>query len=103
VRTNHDSRGRTSGLDQVDSSGNVLANYVTSMGYNTASQVTSVNLANGVNETYGYSADRLQLTSQTAAKGANTLMSLTYNYAASAGASGALTTAGNSGQLSECG
>jgi RHS repeat-associated protein len=103
VRTNHDSRGRTSGLDKVDSFGNVLANYVTSVAYNTASQVTGVNLANGVNETYGYSADRLQLTSQTAVKGANTLMSLTYNYAASAGASGTLTTAGNSGQLMSIG
>ena len=87
-----------SALDKVDSSGNVLLNYVTSVGYNTASQVTSVALANGVNETYGYSADRLQLTSQTATKGA-TLMSLTYSYAASAGASGLGTTAGNGGQL----
>jgi len=99
VRTNHDSRGRTSGLDRVDSLGNVLANYVTSVGYSTASQVTGVSLANGVNETYGYSSDRLQLTSQTATKGASTLMSLTYGYSASAGASGAGTTAGNSGQL----
>jgi YD repeat-containing protein len=99
VRTNHDSRGRTSGLDNVDSVGNVLANYMTSVGYNTAGEVTSVNLANGVNETYGYSVDRLQLTSQTAVKGASTLMSLTYSYAASAGASGGQTTPGNSGQL----
>ena len=98
VRTNHDTRGRTNGLDKVDSSGNVLSSYLTSVGYGTAGQVTSVALANGVNETYGYSADRLQLTSQTATKGA-TLMSLTYSYAASAGASGVGTTAGNSGQL----
>lgn len=98
VRTNHDSRGRTSGLDKVDSSGNVLANYMTSVGYNTAGQVTSVALANGVNETYGYNADRLQLTSQTATKG-STLMSLTYGYAASGGASGVGTTVGNSGQI----
>src|SRR5262249_7037024 len=61
VRTNHDSVGRTSGLDKVDSSGNVLAQYVTSVGYNNASQVTSFNLANGVNETYGYDAQRMQL------------------------------------------
>jgi len=56
-----------------------------------------------VNETYGYNADRLQLTSQSAVKGANTLMSLTYNYAATAGASGASTTAGNTGQLMSIG
>jgi hypothetical protein len=35
-----------------------------------------------VTENYGYSADRLQLTSQTATKSGNTLMSLTYNYVA---------------------
>src|SRR5262249_31985663 len=68
-------------------------------GYNNASQMTSFNLANGVNETYGYDAQRLQMTSQTATKGASTLMSLTYSYSASAGASGTGTTAGNSGQL----
>jgi RHS repeat-associated protein len=96
---NHDTRGRLSGLDKVDSLGNLLGQYVISVGYNTAGQVTGFNLANGFNETYGYSADRLQLTSQTAVKGANTLMSLTYGYAATIGASGAGTTPGNSGQL----
>ncbi len=99
VRVNHDSRGRMSGLDKVDSLGNVLGQYVSSVGYNTAGQVTSLGLANGVSESYGYSADRLQLTSQSAVKGASTLMSLTYGYQAGAGASGAATTAGNSGQL----
>jgi RHS repeat-associated protein len=98
VRTNHDSRGRTSGLDKVDSSGNVLGNYMTSIGYNTAGQVTSVALPNGVNEAYGYSADRLQLTSQTATKG-STLMSLTYSYSGLGGTFGTGTTAGNTGQL----
>src|SRR5262249_45052629 len=62
-------------------------------------QGTWLNLANGVSETYGYSSDRLQVTSQTALKGASTLLSLTYGYAASAGQSGATSTAGNSGQL----
>jgi RHS repeat-associated protein len=60
--------------------------------------MTNFNLANGVNESYGYSADRRQLTSQTAVKG-STLMSLTYGYSATAGQMGASTTAGNTGQL----
>jgi len=98
VRTTHDTRGRTSGVDKVDSSGNVLSSYMTSVGYNNASQVTSVALANGVTEGYGFDPQRMQLTSQTATKG-STLMSLTYSYAAGAGASGTSTTAGNTGQL----
>jgi hypothetical protein len=48
--------------------------------------VSALSLGNGVNESYGYSNDRLQMTSQTATKG-STLMSLNYSYAASAGAS----------------
>jgi RHS repeat-associated protein len=98
VRTNHDGLGRMNGLDKVDSSGNVLANYMSSVGYNTAGQVTSIGLANGANESYGYSADRLQLTSQSVTKG-STLMSLTYGYGASSGQMGATTTTGNPGQL----
>jgi len=35
-----------------------------------------------VNESYGYNAQRLQLTSQTATKGPTTLMSLNYSYTA---------------------
>jgi RHS repeat-associated protein len=99
VRVNRDSRGRLSGLDKVDASNNVLLGYMSQVGYNTAGQMTGLNLGNGVAESYGYSNDRLQLTSQTATKGAATLMSLTYNYAASAGASGIGTGAGNIGQL----
>jgi hypothetical protein len=45
-------------------------------------QVGSISLNNGVTENYGYSADRMQLTSQTATKSGNTLMSLTYSYVA---------------------
>jgi YD repeat-containing protein len=53
VRSNHDTRGRASGLDKVDASGNVLSQYLTSVGYNTAGLVTSLGLANGVSESYG--------------------------------------------------
>ena len=99
VRTNFDSRGRMSGEDKVDSSGNVLASYTSSIAYNIAGQVTTVMDGSGVTESFTYSNDRLQLTRQTATKGASTLMDLNYNYAATAGASGVNTTAGNSGQL----
>jgi RHS repeat-associated protein len=98
VKANYDSRGRLSGLDKY--AGTTLqSTYLSSLTYNTAGQLTGATLGNGVVEAYGYSADRLQLTSQTATKNGNTLMSLSYNYQASAGQSGTSTTAGNSGQL----
>jgi RHS repeat-associated protein len=99
VRMNFDSRGRLSGKDKVDAAGTVLTSYLTGMSYNLASQVTGMTSGSGVTESYTYSSDRLQLTRQTATKGASTLMDLNYSYAASAGASGVGTTAGNSGQL----
>ena len=99
VRTNHDTRGRMNGLDKVDAQGNFLASYMTSVGYNTTGQVASVGLVNGVSESYGYSPTRLQLTSQSATKSGNTLMSLTYGHQAAVGESGVGTQAGNSGQL----
>ena len=88
-----------SGEDKVDSSNNVLTSYTSSILYNTAGQVTSMVDGSGVTESYTYSSDRLQLTRQTATKSGSTLMDLNYNYAATAGASGVNTTAGNSGQL----
>jgi RHS Repeat. len=99
VRMNHDSRGRMSGVDKVDSVGNLLGTYLSGVSYRTEGMVSGLTLGNGVAESYGYSADRLQMTSQTATKGASTLLSLSYSYAAVAGASGVSTVAGNSGQL----
>jgi RHS repeat-associated protein len=87
------------GEDKLDTAGNVVTAYASNMSYSVAGLLTGMSLGNGVNETYGYSSDRLQLTGQTAVKGASTLMNLTYGYAAAAGDSGATTTAGNSGQL----
>ncbi len=98
VRTNYDARGRFTGLDKMNGSTLELS-YLSQVGYNTAGQVTGLTLGNGVAESYGYSQDRLQMTSQTATKSGQTLMSIGYNYTASAGQSGAATTAGNSGQL----
>jgi len=59
-------------------------------------------LGNGVVESYGYDAQRLQMTSQTATLGATTLFSLTYGYQAQAGQLGVGTAAGNGGQLMSC-
>jgi len=98
VRTNYDARGRFIGLDKMNGT-SVESSYLSNVGYNTAGQVTGLTLGNGAVESYGYSQDRLQMTSQTVTKSGQTLMSIGYSYQASAGASGAGTTAGNSGQL----
>ena len=96
---NFDGRGRLNGEDNVDSAGNQLTGYVSSIGYNQAGQVTGLNLGNGVSESYGYSADRLQLTSQTATSFAGSLINLKYIYQTVTGDSGVGTSANNSGQL----
>ena len=75
VTSGYDSRGRLLTLGGSRS-------YITNVAYSPAPQTTSISLANGVNESYGYNAQRLQLTSQTATKGPTTLMSLNYSYTA---------------------
>ncbi|HJQ24948.1 MAG TPA: RHS repeat-associated core domain-containing protein [Blastocatellia bacterium] len=93
VEPTYDSRGRLAGLAGTKS-------YVTSVGYSAAQQVTSLSLGNGVTESYGYSADRLQLTSQSAVKGASTLLNMTYSYVAAKSRSGVTGSAlVNTGQL----
>lgn len=89
VSVSYDSQGRISSM----------AGYVSSVSYNTIGQVSGVTLANDVVEGYGYDSNRLQMTSQTAIKGATSLMNLTYSNQASAGQMGAGSTAGNAGQL----
>jgi RHS repeat-associated protein len=98
IKTNYDLRGRLSGLDKY-SGANLQATYLSGVSYNTAGQMTGGTLGNGVVEAFGYSPDRLQLSSQTATKNGNTLMSMLYTYQASSGQSGASTTPGNTGQL----
>ncbi|HKV39365.1 MAG TPA: RHS repeat-associated core domain-containing protein, partial [Blastocatellia bacterium] len=98
-RMDYDARGRLQGEDKLDSSGGVATNYASSIAYNSAQQVTGLMLGNGVAESYTYDTNRLQLTEQKSTKGTSTLMDLTYNYQAAAGASGAGTSPGNSGQL----
>jgi RHS repeat-associated protein len=100
LKVNRDLRGRLTGLDSINTMNSVLATYVSTAAYNTAGQVTGLSLGNGATESYGYSTDgRQQLASQTVTKSGSTLMSLTYGYQAAAGANGAGTVAGNTGQV----
>jgi len=96
VSVNHDNKGRMLSLtyNPGDTTG-----YLTGMSYSIAGQATGLTLGNGVVESYGYDVNRLQFTSQTATKGATSLMNLAYNYQASAGQMGTGSTAGNAGQL----
>lgn len=97
VNINRSGTGRINSL--TDGTG---GNYLSGLSYNPAGHLTGDTLGNGVAEVFGYDANRLQLTSQTATKGGgpqNGLVNLTYNYQASAGQMGAGSTAGNGGQL----
>jgi RHS repeat-associated protein len=96
VKYGFDNRGRLNTVGE----GNVADKYVSSIGYQPSQQVSSISLKNGVTENYGYSTDRLQLTSHTATKAGNTLMSLTYNYVADRSRSGGVGSGqANTGQL----
>jgi RHS repeat-associated protein len=96
VRYGFDDRGRMKTLGDSSSA----TKYVSNVGYQPSQQVGSINLGNGLTENYGYSSDRLQLTSQNVKQGANTLMSLGYNYVADKSRSGGAGTGqANTGQL----
>jgi len=102
LRTSYDARGRLIRLDKMNGA-TVAQQYLSSIAYNTAGQVTQLKLGNTgtqTTENYTYSADRLQSTGQSVVNsGGTTLMNLTYSYQAAPGASGVGTGAGNSGQL----
>ena len=92
----HDSVGRVATMaDQYRT-------YINNISHNAAGQVTALTLGNGVSESYGYDANRMQLTSRTATQSGGAtggLMNLTYGYQASAGQMGSGSTAGNASQL----
>jgi RHS repeat-associated protein len=94
VNLNHDNSGRVSSLaDQFS------ANYVSGIGYNNATRVTGWTLGNGVVESFTYDSQLLQMTSQSAIRSGNTLLSLNYGYAATPGQNGTGSTAGNISKL----
>jgi RHS repeat-associated protein len=89
IKPTFDALGRISGL--TDSMGGVNTTYATSFQYNAANFITNFTYGNGVVASYGYSADRLQLTSLSYVKGAQTLFSLTYGYTQNGGNNGQIT------------
>jgi RHS repeat-associated protein len=92
----YDSRGRLQQLSDTAST------YLSNLSYNSAGQALGFSLGNGVTESFGYDANRLQMTSLVATQQGQpvgNLMNLTYNYNAPAGQLGVNTTAGNADQL----
>jgi RHS repeat-associated protein len=71
--------------------GTATTPYVSTFGYNAASELTGLTYGNGVGASIGYSPDRLQMTSLSYAKSGTTLFGLTYAH----GTSGS-----NNGQIS---
>jgi RHS repeat-associated protein len=97
IAVTHDSAGRVSGLQNASTQ----VNYLSSVTYNIAGQVTGDTLGNGVIEQFGYDAARMQLTSQKAGTSSpyTNRMNLTYSYSASSGQMGVGSTDGNADQL----
>jgi RHS repeat-associated protein len=99
VKVGHDARGRLAAIQKVDTSGGVQDTYLHEINYRVDGQISSQKFGNGATESFGYSNDRLQLTSQTLMKGSNTLLSLSYGYGAATGEMGSGSMPGNTGQL----
>jgi RHS repeat-associated protein len=99
VNVGRDDRGRLSAVKKVDAFGALLDTYLSGINYRVDGRISGQTLGDGTTESFAYSNDRLQLTSQTVMKGGNTLLSLSYGYEASAGQMGSGSTSGNSGQL----
>jgi RHS repeat-associated protein len=99
VKVERDSRGRPSALQRVDASGAAQESYLSEINYRADGLIGSQRLGSGATESFGYSDDRLQLTSQTVTKGSATLLDLSYGYQAGAGQMGSGSTSGNSSQL----
>lgn len=103
AKMDHDTRGRLSAVTKNGTS----TKYLSALTYNSAGLVEGFDVndnnagASKVVEDYNYSADRLQLTNQSATRSSTgfVLMNFNYSYAAEAGESGPGSTAGNSGQL----
>lgn len=60
--------------------GSAASPYATGYAYNPAFEATGLNFGNSVNATFGFSADRLQMTSLSYVKGTQTLFGLNYFY-----------------------
>lgn len=81
VQQSYDAIGRLCEIaPQTTGCGTATSPYATGYSYNPASQVTGFNYGNGVAGSFGFSPDRLQLTSLGYAKGPTNLFSLSYWY-----------------------
>jgi RHS repeat-associated protein len=81
VQQSFDAIGRLCEIaPQTSACATATAPYATAYGYNPASQMMGFNYGNGVSAVFGYSADRLQMTSLNYAKGTQTLFGLNYFY-----------------------
>lgn len=78
VKPSFDGLGRLAGIS--DTLGSTNTTYATNFSYNAAQQLTGFNYGNGITAAYGFSSDRLQLTSISYATSMQTLFSLNYNY-----------------------
>jgi RHS repeat-associated protein len=81
VQQSFDAIGRLCEIaPQTTGCGTATSPYATGYAYNPAFEATGLNFGNGVNATFGFSADRLQMTSLSYVKSAQTLFGLNYFY-----------------------
>jgi RHS repeat-associated protein len=78
VRSCYDIASRPNQVQNV--TGSTPSNYASGVTYTPHGAIQSLTLGNGLQENYGYSADRLQLTSVAAFSTAASFFSLTYGY-----------------------
>jgi RHS repeat-associated protein len=91
VAQNYDAIGRLCSITNGSTGCSPSSYYATSFGYTTAQQVSGFNYGNGVAASFGYSSDRLQLTSLGYAKSGTTLFSLSYGYTSGQSNNGQIT------------
>jgi RHS repeat-associated protein len=83
VAQSYDAIGRLCAVGASGSSCTAGTFYANSFTYSAAQQATGFNYGNGVAASFGYSSDRLQLTSVAYAKSGTTLFGLSYSYGTS--------------------
>jgi RHS repeat-associated protein len=80
VVQNYDAIGRICSITGSATGCSPSTYYASGLTFNTAGEMTAMNFGNGVSASFGYSADRLQLTSLSYTKSSTTLFSLNYSY-----------------------
>jgi len=96
VQPSYDAIGRLSTI--ADTMGSTNTTYASNFGYNPAFEVTGLNYGNGVAASFGYSNERLRLTSLSYVKNTQTLFGLNYWYKQDQSNCAGGTT-GNNGQI----